>query len=70
MAQQLTKGFHQEIMTTEHEIHENLNFVHCVLQELETMGVELPMGDYDMLYAMVESGRDYFDVYEKDYFES
>lgn len=51
-------------MTTEHEIHENLNFVHCVLQELETMGVELPMGDYDMLYAMVESGRDYFDVYD------
>jgi len=40
---------------------ENLNYVHCVFQELEGMGIELPMGDYDMVYKMLEEARDYFD---------
>ena len=39
---------------------EHLNYVHCVLQELENIGIELPMGDYGVVYRMVEEARDYF----------
>ena len=49
------------VVTPEQALIENLNYVHCVFQELEVMGIELPMGDYDMLYEMVEYARDYFD---------
>jgi len=48
-------------MTAEHQIHENLNYLHCVIQELENDGVELPMGNYYMLYEMIENARDYFE---------
>ena len=52
-------------MVTEHEMAENLNYVHCVFQELEDMGIELPMGDYEMVYKTVEEARDYFDSSRK-----
>lgn len=47
-------------MTTEYLIHENLNFLHILFQELEDRNIELPMGDYGIAYEMLESARDYF----------
>jgi len=37
---------------------DHLNFIHCVFQELEDMGVDLPMGDYNLMYDMIERIRD------------
>jgi len=48
-------------MTPEYLIHENLNFIHILFQELENLNIELPMGDYGTAYEMLESARDYFE---------
>lgn len=37
---------------------ESLNWLHSLLQELESQGVALPMGDYNYAYGLIESVRD------------
>lgn len=37
---------------------EQINFVHCVFQELETQNVSLPMGDYNQIYGYLEDVRE------------
>ena len=37
---------------------EQINFVHCVFQELETQNVLLPMGDYNLIYSYLEDIRE------------
>jgi hypothetical protein len=39
-------------------VADNLNNVHCIFQELENMGVILPMGDYQYAYGVIEEARD------------
>lgn len=39
-------------------LSEQLNNIHCVFQELENVGVELPMGDYQQIYLVLEEARD------------
>ena len=39
---------------------EKINYVHCVFQELETLGISLPMGDYDLMYSYLEEIRELF----------
>lgn len=36
----------------------NLDWLHSLVQELEAQGVELPMGDYGTVYAILETLRD------------
>ena len=43
-------------MTTQHA--ESLNWIHSLLQELESQGVALPMGDYTYAYGLIENVRD------------
>lgn len=40
---------------------EKLNFIHCVFQELEDQGIALPMGDYNLMYDILEDIRDDFE---------
>lgn len=42
-------------------IVEKLNYIHCVFQELEAQGIPLPMGDYSLMYDMLEDIRDDFE---------
>jgi hypothetical protein len=37
-----------------------INYVHCVFQELETLGISLPMGDYNLMYSYLEDIRELF----------
>jgi hypothetical protein len=39
---------------------EQLNNLHCIVQELETSGVELPMGTYEGIYNTLEEAREAF----------
>ena len=39
---------------------EKINYVHCVFQELETLNISLPMGDYDLMYSYLEEIREFF----------
>jgi hypothetical protein len=40
---------------------EKLNYIHCVFQELEDMNIVLPMGDYNLMYDIIEDIRDDFE---------
>lgn len=42
-------------------IVEKLNYVHCIFQELEGQGIALPMGDYNLVYDILEDIRDDFE---------
>lgn len=42
-------------MVSEHEI----DFVHCVFQELEDLKIQLPMGDYNEVYRILENVREH-----------
>lgn len=44
---------------------EQIEFVHCLIQELENKGVELPMGDYNLIYDYIEGARDILMEYEE-----
>lgn len=44
---------------------EQINFVHSLIQELENKGVELPMGDYNLIYDYIEGARDILMEYEE-----
>lgn len=46
-------------MTKLEELEEKLNYVHCVFQELETMGINLPIGDFNLCYSYLEETREY-----------
>jgi len=39
-------------------LSDKLNNVHCIIQELERAGVDLPMGDYEYIYDVLEEARD------------
>jgi len=39
---------------------EKINYVHCVFQELETLNISLPMGDYNLMYSYLEEIREFF----------
>jgi hypothetical protein len=40
---------------------ERLNWLHCNVQELQQRGVEMPMGDYDDVYSIIEDAREVMD---------
>ena len=40
------------------DLAERLNWLHCLVQELENGGVELPMGDYTDVYGIIEDARE------------
>ena len=44
---------------------EQINFVHSLIQELESSGVVLPMGDYSLVYYYIEGARDILTEYEE-----
>ena len=44
---------------------EQIEFVHSLIQELENKGVELPMGDYNLIYDYIEGARDILMEYEE-----
>lgn len=46
-------------MTNIEQLEEKLNYVHCVFQELETMGINLPIGDYNLCYSYLEEAREH-----------
>lgn len=43
------------------DMAKRLNNVHCIIQELENAGVELPMGDYDYVYRAIEEAREFLE---------
>jgi hypothetical protein len=47
---------------------EELNFVHSTIQELENLGIELPMGDYNLIYKYLEDARELLEDYELELF--
>lgn len=49
-------------MNTQEYYIEKINFIHCLFQELETMKIDLPMGDYSLIYDMLEDIRDDYEV--------
>lgn len=40
------------------DLAERINWLHCLMQELEDNGVELPMGDYNDVYGILEDARE------------
>lgn len=40
---------------------EKLTFIHCVFQELESCGIPLGLGDYSLVYDILEDIRDDFE---------
>ncbi len=45
---------------------EKINYVHCVFQELETLNISLPMGDYNLMYSYLEEIREFFICNKED----
>jgi hypothetical protein len=45
---------------------EQLDFVHCLIQELENKNVELPMGDYHLIYDYIEGAREILIEFEEE----
>ena len=39
-------------------ISESLNWLHSLMQELEDANVELPMGDFNDVYGIIEDARE------------
>jgi len=46
-------------MTNIEQLEEKLNYVHCVFQELESMAISLPIGDYNICYSYLEEAREH-----------
>jgi hypothetical protein len=42
----------------ERNLAERVNWLHCMVQELEDAGVTLPMGDYTDVYGIIEDARE------------
>lgn len=53
---------HNCILDTDPSYYEKINFIHCLFQELEDKNVPLPMGDYNLVYDMLEEIRDLMEV--------
>lgn len=53
---------HNCILDTDPSYVEKLNFIHCLFQELEDKNISLPMGDYNLIYDILEDIRDLFEV--------
>jgi len=47
-------------MTNYQQMEEKTNYVHCVFQELEVLGIPLPIGDYNLMYSYLEEIREFF----------
>jgi hypothetical protein len=45
---------------------EQMNFIHSLFQELENGGLELPMGDYNLVYKYLEDARAILEEYEEE----
>lgn len=43
-------------------IFEKLEFLHCLFQELEDLKIALPMGDYSLVYDIIEDMRDTLEI--------
>lgn len=41
---------------------DGLTFIHCVFQELQDNNIALPMGDYNLMYDILESVRDDLEI--------
>ena len=48
----------QPVPDTTADLAERVNWLHCNVQELQDRGVELPMGDYGDVYAIIEDARE------------
>jgi hypothetical protein len=44
---------------------EQLDFVHSLIQELESNKIELPMGDYGLVYDYIEGAREILIEFEE-----
>lgn len=44
---------------------DQLDFVHCLFQELESQQTNLPMGDYNLIYKYLEDAREVLTEYEE-----
>lgn len=45
---------------------EQLDFVHSLIQELETLNTQLPMGDYHLIYDYIEGAREILIEFEEE----
>lgn len=43
---------------------DQVEYVHCLFQELESAGISLPMGDYMLVYDILESIRESLELSE------
>lgn len=43
---------------------DQVEYIHCLFQELESAGIQLPMGDYMVVYDILESLRESFELSE------
>lgn len=43
-----------------HALAVRLDWLHSLIQELEHQGIELPMGDYNEVYGIIEDVREAF----------
>jgi len=41
------------------KLEEKINYVHIVFQELESMAISLPIGDYNLCYSYLEEAREH-----------
>tara|TARA_R110000744_G_scaffold143489_1_gene255437 strand:+ start:657 stop:827 length:171 start_codon:yes stop_codon:yes gene_type:complete len=46
------------LATVDVYVAEQLNWIHCLFQEIENSGYELPMGTYEIVYSILEDARD------------
>lgn len=53
---------HNCILDTDPGYVEKLNFLHCLFQELEDAKTVLPMGDYNLVYDILEEVRDIMEI--------
>ena len=44
------------------DVSEKLNFIHCLFQEMEELRISLPMGDYTLVYDIIEDIRDDYEL--------
>jgi hypothetical protein len=45
---------------------EQIDFVHCLVQELENLNIDLPMGDYRLIYDYLEGAREVLMEFEEE----
>lgn len=53
---------HNCILDTDPAYTEKINYIHCLFQEMEDKNINLPMGDYNLVYDVLEEIRDLLEV--------